>query len=850
MISKSNNSQSQNSLEIQHQIINGGKQQFADTIINYNSQLETEVISKFDINNLPDPTTTLIGRKNELIQLTDIFLNEDKRLVTIIASGGIGKSALIDEWLQQIAECNYYDKTYVFGWSFYSQGSHKTFTNSYDFFNKILPFLGISEIPKDDIEKARLLARCMQQLPCLLILDGLEPLQYPPKLPNINGELHDIALKELIACFRRIKSRSFVLISSRQPLIELKKWHPKHYSNLELDVLPEDEGAALLESLGVTGSLKERKSISKDLNGHALSLVLIGHLLSMRHQGDCRRYKDLPPLTSAYGNSDAEKDSCHAKRVLSYYDELQDSNSRHFLHLIGLFDRPMNREEKAILFSNSKHAEQLQSLTVQQLRTVEQNLEKSGLLLGKKGSLERMEWDCHPIIRSYFGRKFKDDYSENFKQAHMVLFEYYNKLPQKELPDTLEEMQPLYRAVMHGCFAGEYKKTLESIYYKRILRGEEHYSEYMLGAYSQEITALSAFFPLGWENTIKTDLTKFNIIWLLKVVSHCLVSQGRLQEAILSINSNLRQMKQIKNIAKEKADSKRILTNIYNSIGLLKDAKIIIIKALHESKINKRAKDEILNQCRLAAVLHRIGDLIGAEANFRQAEKNEQQLNNRRLYYSLSGFDYCSLLLDKAKNKNQLYEIIEKGKSSDNKEYNNPLNNAFGELTFARAYFALNKTSIAEKYFEQAIEQIQMSKRIELMPPFYLYRADFYLAQKQFEKVEADLNSAWEIIERCSMTLYGVDYLLIHGHFLIITGDFKKALDDYEEAKQFIKETNYHLRDTELNLLAAKLCQYNVNLGEHKNAVYYIQNAKYRIEEIGQWGLIRIIERDFKIFDN
>jgi hypothetical protein len=66
----------------------------------------------------------------------------------------------------------------VFGWSFYSQGSHNTFTNSQPFFSAVLPFLGISEIPKDEIEKARALARCLQQQPCLLILDGLEPLQF------------------------------------------------------------------------------------------------------------------------------------------------------------------------------------------------------------------------------------------------------------------------------------------------------------------------------------------------------------------------------------------------------------------------------------------------------------------------------------------------------------------------------------------------------------------------------------------------------------------------------------------------------------------------------------------------
>jgi hypothetical protein len=102
----------------------------------------------------------------------------------------------------------------------------------------------------------------------------------------------------------------------------------------------------LLQALGVTGKAAERQVISQDLNGHALSLVLMGHLLSEHYQGDCRYAKELDrfPLYQRgtegdFINSDAEKDSRHALRVLDYYDSLQDAASRCFLQLLGLFDR-------------------------------------------------------------------------------------------------------------------------------------------------------------------------------------------------------------------------------------------------------------------------------------------------------------------------------------------------------------------------------------------------------------------------------------------------------------------------------------------------------------------------------
>ena len=104
--------------------------------------------------------------------------------------------------------------------------------------------------------------------------------------------------------------------------------------------------------------------------------------------------------------------------------------------------------------------------------------------------------------------------------------------------------------------------------------------------------------------------------------------------------------------------------------------------------------------------------------------------------------------------------------------------------------------------------------------------------------LKADLNSAWEIIERCGMKLYAVDYLIIHGRYSLATADFDTALNHYEEAKQLIQETGYHLRDAELDLFAAQICQHTKQDLNTKGANYYLQKAKNRIEEIGQWGLM------------
>jgi hypothetical protein len=447
-----------------------------------------------DTSRLPKPTIRLIGRNTELKKLTTALIKPNISLAIIEAAGGIGKSALIDEWLQSIALNNYYGKTRVFGWSFYSQGLHSTYTNSQEFFSKVLEFLGVDNIPDAGYEKARLLARCMQQQPCLLILDGLEPLQFAEDLQGVNGELRDKVLKEFIDHFRRrTTGNSFILISSRQPLMELINWHKEHYLRLPLETLRDTKGGELLDILGVKGNKNELRAISNDLNGHALSLVLMGRLLRKYHEGDCRYAKALPPLESVYSDEEDNKESRQVIRVLKYYDCLQDATSRCFLQIIGLFDRPMSWEEKNVLIDKAQHAKPLRVLTAKQWQEVNKKLEESGLLLGIKGDSERIEWDTHPIIRSYFGRMFKEKHREAFKQAHRVLFDYYQQIPDKEYPDTIEEMRPLYRAVAHGCLAGEYRKALFDVFNKRVQRGQQYYSSYKLAAYSEDITALSAY---------------------------------------------------------------------------------------------------------------------------------------------------------------------------------------------------------------------------------------------------------------------------------------------------------------------------------------------------------------------
>ena len=71
-------------------------------------------------------------------------------------------------------------------------------------------------------------------------------------------------------------------------------------------------------------------------------------------------------------------------------------------------------------------------------------------------------------------------------------------LPEKEQPDTLEEMQPLFSAVAHGCAAGLHQRAGDEVYWPRISRKNEFYSTNKLGAFSDDLATVAHFFTTPW----------------------------------------------------------------------------------------------------------------------------------------------------------------------------------------------------------------------------------------------------------------------------------------------------------------------------------------------------------------
>ncbi len=183
------------------------------------------------------------------------------------------------------------------------------------------------------------------------------------------------------------------------------------------------------------------------------------------------------------------------------------------LRLLGLFDRPASKDCLDALRAEPVIAgltEALVGLTPRQWKLALSRLEEINLLsVQDDGSV-----DCHPLLREYFATQLRRQQPETWRAAHRRLYEHLCATT-KDLPQpTLEDLQPLYQAVAHGCQAGLQQKACEKVYRDRIQRGQEAYSTNKLGALGSDLGAVACFFETPWSR-VSPALTETDQAWLL-----------------------------------------------------------------------------------------------------------------------------------------------------------------------------------------------------------------------------------------------------------------------------------------------------------------------------------------------
>jgi hypothetical protein len=791
----------------------------------------------------------LVGREKELGNLDKAWTDPGTHVVTIVAWGGVGKTALVVEWMARMARDGWRGAERVFDWSFYSQGTSDTTTASSDaFVAKALEFFGDAEMAKSPAspwDKGERLARLVADRKTLLVLDGVEPLQHPPG--PIGGKLKDPALEALLKGLAQ-HNAGLCLVTTRESLTDLAPFRTTTAPEWSLEHLSEEAGAQLLFDAGAkragNGQVKpddqELKDAAREVGGHALTLQLLGRYLAKVHNGDIRKRKLV-----AFQKADAKVQGGHAFRMLAAYEKWlagageEGNRQLAILHLLGLFDRPADagcistlRKEPAI----EGLTEPLIGLDEDDWNYAVSGLRECGLIAAHADDpspatshlspiISHLSLDAHPLVREYFGRLLREKRPKAWREAHRRLYEHLTQSTE-HWPDTLAGLQPLYQAVAHGCLGGMYEEACANVYRDRILRGtagsDSFYSWKKLAAFGSNLAAMACFFERPW-TAVSHQLSEAAQAWLLNETALQLRALGRLAEALEPMRAGLdvaARQEDWDNAARRASNLSELELMLGRVAGAVQHAGRSVDYADRSGNWGMR----MITRTTLADALFQGARQDGGAEQFRQAEASQAKGQPQYpLLYSLRGFRYCDLLLAPAE-RAVWRAVLHWGHSQDGRTTPSLdpkseeacrtveqrvtqtlewvtmmhwlLDMALDHLSLGRAalYRAiLVKSEIgnSKSEIQEAVDGLRRAGTQYMLPLGLLSRALLRFLKGDADGCRADLDEAWQIAERGSMRLHMADVLLHRARLF----REKVAL---AQARKLIDECGYHRRDGEL----------------------------------------------------
>lgn len=613
------------------------------------------------------------------------------RIVSLIAIGGAGKTTVASRWKDALlARQDHGGVERYFDWSFFRRtggeggaAGAQTAADATFFVAAALKFFGdpaMAESAAPAWDKGARLAALVAEHRTLLILDGLEPLQYPPGPQT--GELKDDAIRALFAGLQN--APGLCVVTTRQPVADLGATRETTTPEWRLDHLSDAAGALILKRYGVTGPEDELRRASREVKGHALTLTLVGHYLALAFdppdiaRRDCFRFAEV----------NAEVQNGHAFNVFDEYVRWFESEDRRvelaILQLLGLFDGPATPDCLAALCEPPAIpglTEPLVDLGERQWNAAIQRLRGLGLIetsdwvplkvsgYGKDDALAVWDGivvalgppqafqmhqssfvlhtsiDAHPLLREYFEARLIQNGTA--PAGHARLYELLrSSVPY--WPEGRDGLVPLYQAVAHGCKAGLFEETRAQVYTQRIMRGSigpyAGYGNEALGLFGLGLAAVASFFAEPWRR-LADRLEPTTQSWLRNEAGFFLRALNRLVEA-----------RELMRVGSESDVEREDWLNAAISTGNLSELELVIgdVQAGESTAARSVALADrggnsfqmMGNRATHADALHQAGQFEASRILFAEAEAMQSDRQpDYPLLYSVQGYRYCDLLL-------------------------------------------------------------------------------------------------------------------------------------------------------------------------------------------------------------
>ncbi len=715
----------------------------------------SSTLEKISLSALPTTRLDLFGRSEELDALDSAWTGRETNCLELIAFGGVGKTSLVNNWLSRLDKQRYAGARRVYCWSFYWQGTGSDVISSGDLFiEQALEWFGDKRPDKGTPwAKANRLANLIRESRTLLILDGLEPLQYPPGPKQ--GEIETPALS-LLLCELAANNNGLCVITSRMAIAEFAAFDDGRIQTLYLDRLSNADGVQLLEAREVHGDEKTMETAVEAYSGHPLCLSLLAGYLSVVHDGDISHFRDLDSLV------EIRSFDSHAGNIVRAYLRWIDSPIElSLLNLLGLFARGIALEDVRSLVET----ESVPGLT--------QELAK----------LSQLEW-------SYALKKLED--------ANLI-FRF------KRDGRSMIDCHPLFRAVIHGTRAGLFEDSFE-LYFDRIKR--KQFSIFTEGSHHADQSCIRAFFHRPWSEPV-SQLSEKASFYLLSCAAANLIYLGQIDEAIAPSIQSIQWFQKNERWIEAAATSGPLISMLI-AAGRLEDAR----QEWDRAQLSVRNADNEVFEAvatSIEAYLYYLeGDQTSAGRLFRDAELvlNREAPGCEIVSPTISVY-YCKFLLDTGETEKALERALRTMQWRKAKSWQVAVDTtslyASDLLILGLIYLALEDLKKASHYLSKQVELLKASNEWLYLPSGLIARARLFMAEGDPSSAQQDLDEALVIAKSTGARFGEWEANLALAELALKAGDVEAARSYYRSATEIDGMEHYKHCGSYLEALNAQL---------------------------------------------
>ena len=402
-----------------------------------------------------------VGRDEEIARLDRWVRDAAVRAIGISAVGGTGKTALVGHWLKQTSGWRSRPFVGLFGWSFYQNRNTGSFLRELLIWAHLTLGVPLPNEPTRFVDAALAISRTH---PLIIVLDGLEVLQEGPERARY-GTFLDGELREILTALCQREHSSLAVLTSRFVFADLERFVGTAFHQHELIGLASDQGAGLLEELGVGGTASEREYISESLHGHPLGLRVFAYAMPDEDRERPRRFLDSAFRLGQLQDGAPLNDKL--RRLLVFYEKKLPPVQSRLLSIVALFRTPVadetvlrltrslfGRKKKEPLPDDATLAAELRRLQARGILTREP-------IEGGHGSAS------HPILRDHFRALLLSTGAATARRAADLL----KGKPSNVTPQSVKEIEPVLLAIELLLDAGEFNVANE-LYQERLEGGE------------------------------------------------------------------------------------------------------------------------------------------------------------------------------------------------------------------------------------------------------------------------------------------------------------------------------------------------------------------------------------------